>query len=112
MYQRFQNLLKSRETRPIVYKAIGFLVLFGVTFYGAFGMAKSFFSVYGQKSGKERELKNIEERIKIINSESATNSEFQKEKALREKLYMVKPGEDLIIVVPEDKDSKKEPKRE
>lgn len=107
MNRRFQNFFRNPETRPLVFKTIGFAALFGITFYAAFGMTRSFFTVHAQKVDKEKELKNIEERVQIINSESGANDDFKKEKALREKLYMVKPGEDLIIIVP-DEESRQE----
>jgi len=100
MWTHLRQLFKNTQTRPLLIKSVGFLVLFGITFYGAYGMAKSYVTVKKETKGKERELETIHSRLDTINSQSAIKSDFQKEKALREKLHMVKPGEDLIIIVP------------
>lgn len=101
MLRHLRQLLQNDHTRPVFLKTLAFFVLFGITFYGAYGMAKSFYSVHKQKTGKTKELTNIQERLDTINSESTVNDDFQKEKVLREKLHMVRPGEDLIIIVPD-----------
>ncbi len=100
MYSRLRQLLKEPNMRPVVVKTLFFVCLFGVTFYGAYGMVRSFYTVNKQKNSKQKELKSINERLDLINTQSNSNDEFQKEKALREKLHMVRPGEDLIIIVP------------
>ncbi len=102
MYNRLRQFLKNPEAKPVFFKFLAFLVLFGITFYGAVGMAKSFASVHRQKKDKQSELTSIEQRIGTIDSQSSLKNDFQKEKALREKLHMVKPGEDLIIILPEE----------
>lgn len=101
MLEHLRQLFKNNHTRPVFIKTLAFLALFGITFFGAYGMAKSFVAVHKQKTAKNRELKDIKERLDTINSESSINNEFQKEKVLREKLHMVRPGEDLIIIVPD-----------
>lgn len=102
MWVHLRQLLQNPNSRPILFKTLAIFVLFCITFYGAFGMTKSYVKTAKEKNRKVKELRDIENRLDFINSESAINNEFQKEKALREKLHMVKPGEDLIIIVPED----------
>ncbi len=103
MYQRLRQFLQDKEIRPFFLKMVLFFLLFFVTFVSALGMTKSFASAHKQKRVKDTELESINNRINSIKNESAAQSEFQKEKALREKLHMVKPGEDLIIIL-EDED--------
>jgi cell division protein FtsB len=102
MWVHLRQFLKNPNLRSILLKTLWVVLLFGVTFYGAYGMAKSYIKTTKEKNKKTKELRDIENRLNLINSESAINNDFQKEKALREKLHMVKPGEDLIIIVPED----------
>jgi cell division protein FtsB len=102
MWMHLRQFLKNPNLRPILVKTLGVILLFGVTFYGAYGMAKSYVRTTKEKNRKTRELNDIHERLDTINSQSAVNNDFQKEKALREKLHMVKPGEDLIIIVPDN----------
>lgn len=108
MGSRLRQLFSRPESRPIVIKTFIYIGLFGLTFYGAFSMARSFASTHKEKVGKDRELADIQERLRIIGSESNTDDTFQREKILREKLHMVKPGEDLIIIVPDDVNTSEE----
>ncbi len=104
MWMHLRQFLKNPNLRPILIKTLGVLLLFGVTFYGAYAMAKSYVKTSKEKNRKIKELRDVEKRLETINSESALNNDFQKEKALREKLHMVKPGEDLIIIVPDNRE--------
>ena len=101
MWVHLRQLLKNPNLRPILIKTLAIFVLFCITFYGDFGMTKSYIRTAKEKNKKVKELRDIEKRLNLINSESTVDNEFQKEKALREKLHMVKPGEDLIIIVPD-----------
>ena len=104
MWSRLRQFFKNKDNRPFIIKTFFYFILFSVTFYGAYGMAKSFITVRGQKVSKQKELKDIQARLDVINSESVRNDEFQKEKIVREKLHMTRPGEDIIIIVPPDKE--------
>lgn len=95
---------KNPDSRRLIIKGFFILILFAVTFYGAFGMAKSYIVVRAQKISKEKEIKEIDKRIETIKIESTGEgpNSFKREKIIREKLHMSKPGEDLIIIIPPD----------
>ncbi len=107
MWSNLRQLFKHHETRPLIVKTCIFLVIFLLMFYGTISMARSFITVHRQKIGKEKELVDINKRLETINGQSIKNDDFQKEKIVREKLHMARPGEDIIIIVPKD-DPKKE----
>lgn len=106
MWAHLRQLFKHHETRPLVVKTIVLLFVFIFIFYGTFSMAQSFFTVRHQKIGKQKELVDINKRLETINSESIKNDDFQKEKIVREKLHMARPGEDVIIIVPKDENKR------
>ncbi len=98
MIRDLRQLYKNSQTRPIAVRTTVFFVLLVLVFYGFFGMARSFIRTNDEKNSKKKELENVNKRLDLLNSESGLKSEEQKEKILREKLHMVKPGEDLIII--------------
>lgn len=102
MWHHLRQLFKHRETRPLIVKTVVVFAIFVMMFYGTVSMAKSFFNVHRQKISKEKELVDINKRLETINSESIKNDDFQKEKIVREKLHMARPGEDIIIIIPKE----------
>lgn len=98
MLHDLRQLYKNPQTRPIAIRSIVFLAILMVVFYGFFGMAKSYVRTAEDKNSKKKELESVNKRLDLLNNESGLKSEEQKEKILREKLHMVKPGEDLIII--------------
>ena len=106
MIRYLRQLFKHHETRPLIIKTVVYLVLLIAVFYGTYGMAKSFIRVRNQKISKQKELVDINKRLDVINSQSINNDDFQKEKIVREKLHMARPGEDIIIIVPTEEAKK------
>lgn len=98
MIHDLRQLYKNPQTRSIVIKFVVFLVILMLVFYGFLGMARSYIRTNEDKNSKKKELESINKRLDLLNSESGLKNEEQKEKILREKLHMVKPGEDLIII--------------
>lgn len=106
MLGRLRQFFQNHDTRPFIIKTCFYIVLLGVTFYGAFGMTRSFVKVRSNKISKEKELVQINQRIENMKNESIKDDDFQKEKIVREKLHMTRPGEDLIIIVPKEEEFK------
>ena len=100
-----RQFFKNKHLRPAFIKLIAVFALFCVTFYGAYGMAKSFLQVMHQKKVQKKEAIDIQNRLNNIESQTGENADFTKEKVLREKLHMIKPGEELIILEPNSKDN-------
>lgn len=102
MKTSLRQFIKDRHISYNVVLVLLFLIIFIFIFYSTYNVARSFVFTQKQKSVKKQELKSIQNRIEHIQSESYLDEDFQREKSLREKLYMVQPGEELIIIVPEE----------
>ena|SRR3989338_4802886 len=102
MFGNLRQLFNNPATRPVIVKTVIFVILLGIIFYATFGMAKSYLNTRSQKKSYEKELKDMQVRLDTIVGESTKNDEFQKEKIVREKLHLTRPGEDLIVIIPKE----------
>jgi cell division protein FtsB len=94
---------KNPKTKWLIVKAIFFSIVLLYGLYMLFDIGMSFKNVRKEKIERKNELNETKKRLDTLTKETSIDKDFYQEKSAREKLYMVKEGEELIVIFKEDK---------
>lgn len=103
MLTTLRQYYQNPKTKWLVVKIIGFCILLLYGIYSLVDISISFYHVQKEKTERKNELQETQKRLDALKTETEIDKDFYQEKSAREKLYMVKEGEELIVIFNEDK---------
>ncbi len=98
-----RQLSKNEINQSLLTRTAFLLAVFLIVSYGLVNIGESLYRVERDYLIKKKEARLLDSRIKDLNQSHLEPDDIQKERAVRENLQKVKPGEDLIVIIPKDK---------
>lgn len=93
---------KNKISKAILTRSIVLSVIFLIVTYWLITMAISTYRVERAYLIKKRESKMLDNQVQMIQNSNTEPEDIKKERTVRENLQKVKPGEDLIVIIPKE----------